>query len=68
VGVRLVRDPPAAVDASHGEEVDEVAAEVVGLDQHRDTGVAHQIDGPFVGHNQVVQDVDRDDRAAARLG
>ena len=49
VRVGLVRDPPASVDPSHGEEVDEVAAEVVGLDEHRHARVADEIDAPNVG-------------------
>ena len=48
MGVGLVRDPPAAVDACDGEVVDEVAAEVIGLDQHGDTGVAREIDAAYV--------------------
>src|SRR5438105_14084176 len=49
VGVRLVRDPPAPVDASNREIVDEVATEVIRLDEDRYARVADQVDGANVG-------------------
>src|SRR5207245_11542832 len=49
VGVRLVRDPPAPIDASNREIVDEVATEVISLDEDRDARVADQVDRANVG-------------------
>jgi hypothetical protein len=34
VGVGLVGDPPSTIDASHGEVIDEVAAEIIVRDHY----------------------------------